>query len=90
VLPVFSEDLAAEVGRRYGAPEQIMQLNYGIFDEAPMTITREFMAPSLVPVALRSDRAYSFTPDLSPRRTGDFHRSGREAESFTSLQILPS
>lgn len=33
-LPVFSEELAAEVERRYGSPVQMMQLNNGIFDDA--------------------------------------------------------
>src|SRR6185503_15605249 len=32
-LPVFGEELAVEVGRRYGAPVQMMQLKQGIFDE---------------------------------------------------------
>lgn len=36
-LPVFGEDLAAEVGRRYGAPVQMMQLKHGIFDEASIS-----------------------------------------------------
>jgi len=37
-LPVFGEDLAAEIGRRYGAPVQMMQLNHGIFDEASISV----------------------------------------------------
>src|SRR5580693_4072153 len=37
-LPVFGEDLAAEVGRRYGAPVQMMQLRHGIFDEASISV----------------------------------------------------
>ncbi len=37
-MPVFGEDLAAEVGRRYGAPVQMMQLNQGIFDEANISV----------------------------------------------------
>ena len=35
-MPVFGEDLAAEVGRRHGAPVQMMQLKHGIFDEASL------------------------------------------------------
>jgi uncharacterized protein len=38
VMPVFGEDLAAEVARRYGAPVQLMQLNHGIFDEASISV----------------------------------------------------
>jgi hypothetical protein len=33
-LPIFGEELATEIGRRYGAPVQMMQLRHGIFDEA--------------------------------------------------------
>jgi uncharacterized protein YcbX len=37
-LPVFGEDLATDVGRRYGAPVQMMQLKHGIFDEASVSV----------------------------------------------------
>jgi uncharacterized protein YcbX len=37
-LPVFGEDLAAEIGRRYGDPVQMMQLKHGIFDEASISV----------------------------------------------------
>jgi uncharacterized protein YcbX len=37
-LRVFDDDLAAEVGRRHGAPVQMMQLNQGIFDEAHLSV----------------------------------------------------
>jgi len=37
-MSIFGEDLAAEVGRRYGAPVQMMQLKHGIFDEATISV----------------------------------------------------
>jgi MOSC domain-containing protein len=37
-MPVFGEDLATEVGRRFGAPVQMMQLRHGIFDEASISV----------------------------------------------------
>lgn len=37
-VPVFGEELAAEVGRRYGAPVQMMQLRHGIFDEGSLSV----------------------------------------------------
>jgi hypothetical protein len=37
-MPVFGEDLATEVGRRYGAPVQMMQLRHGTFDEASIPV----------------------------------------------------
>ena len=38
VMPVFGGDLAAEIGRRYGAPVHMMQLRHGIFDEASISV----------------------------------------------------
>jgi hypothetical protein len=35
---VFGEDLATEVGRRYEAPVEMMQLRHGIFDEASISV----------------------------------------------------
>lgn len=37
-LSIFGEDLAAEVGRRLGAPVHMMQLRQGIFDEASISV----------------------------------------------------
>src|SRR5436190_5794137 len=33
-MPVFGDDLANEIGRRYGRPVQMTQLRTGIFDDA--------------------------------------------------------
>jgi uncharacterized protein YcbX len=37
-LPVFGEELAAEVGRRHGAAVQMMHLRHGIFDDATISV----------------------------------------------------
>jgi uncharacterized protein YcbX len=37
-LPVFGEDLATEVGRRHGAPVEMMELRHGIFDDASISV----------------------------------------------------
>ncbi len=37
-LPVFGEELAAEVARRYGAPVQMMHMRHGIFDDASISV----------------------------------------------------
>jgi uncharacterized protein len=37
-MPVFGEDLATAVGRRYGAPVQMMHLKHGIFDDASISV----------------------------------------------------
>jgi len=59
VMPVFGEDLAAEVGRRYGAPVQMMQLNHGIFDEASISVIATDTVREIGRLAGRS-------PDLQP------------------------
>ncbi len=37
-MAVFGDDLAAEVGRRYGAPVEMMQMKHGIFDDASISV----------------------------------------------------
>lgn len=37
-LPVFGEALAREIGGRYGAPVEMMQMKHGIFDEASISV----------------------------------------------------
>jgi uncharacterized protein YcbX len=37
-MPVFGEDLAAEIGRRHGAPVEMMQMRNGIFDDACISV----------------------------------------------------
>ena len=37
-MPLFGKELAAEIGRRFGAPVQMMQLRHGIFDEATLSV----------------------------------------------------
>ena len=37
-MPVFGDDLAAEVGRRYGGPVEMMQMKHGIFDDASISV----------------------------------------------------
>ena len=37
-LPVFGSELADEIGRRYGAPVEMMQWKHGIFDDACISV----------------------------------------------------
>ncbi|MEP6809164.1 MAG: MOSC N-terminal beta barrel domain-containing protein [Chthoniobacterales bacterium] len=37
-MSVFGDELAAEVGRRYGAPVEMMQAKNGIFDDASVSV----------------------------------------------------
>src|SRR6202047_2034569 len=66
-MPVFGEDLAAEVGRRYGAPVQMMQLKHGIFDEASISIIASDTMCEIGRLAGRSLDIRRFRPNVVVR-----------------------
>jgi uncharacterized protein YcbX len=63
-LAVFGEDLAREVGRRYGAPVQMMQLNHGIFDEASISVIAYDTVREICRLAGRSPDVRRFRPNI--------------------------
>jgi uncharacterized protein YcbX len=73
-MPVFGEDLATEVGRRYGAPVQMMQLNHGIFDEASISVIASDTVREIGRVAGRGLDVRRFRPNIVVRllRSGPF------------------
>jgi uncharacterized protein YcbX len=66
-MPVFGEDLAREVGRRYGAPVQMMQLNHGIFDEASLSVIASDTVCEIGRLAGRSPDVRRFRPNVVVR-----------------------
>ena len=64
---VFGEDLATEVGRRYGAPVQMMQLNHGIFDEASVSVIASDTVREIGQLAGRSLDVRRFRPNVVVR-----------------------
>ena len=66
-MPVFGEDLAAEIGRRYGAPVQMMQLNHGIFDEATISVIASNTVREIGRLAGRSLDVRRFRPNVVVR-----------------------
>ena len=66
-MPVFGEDLATEVGRRYGAPVQMMQLNHGIFDEASISVIASDTVREIGRLAGRSADVRRFRPNVVVR-----------------------
>ena len=66
-LPVFGEDLAKEVGRRYGAPVQMMQLNHGIFDEASISVIASDTVREIERLAGRNLDVRRFRPNVVVR-----------------------
>jgi uncharacterized protein len=66
-LPVFGDDLATEVGRRYGAPVQMMQLKHGIFDEASISVIASDTVREIGRLAGRSLDVRRFRPNVVVR-----------------------
>jgi uncharacterized protein YcbX len=66
-MPVFGDDLAAEVGRRYGAPVQMMQLRHGIFDEACISVIALDTVSEIERLAGRSLDVRRFRPNVVVR-----------------------
>jgi uncharacterized protein YcbX len=66
-MPVFGEDLATEVGRRYGAPVQMMQLNHGVFDEASISVIAFDTVREIGRLAGRSPDVRRFRPNVVVR-----------------------
>lgn len=56
-LPLFGDDLAADVAARLGAPVEMMHLRHGIFDETPVSIIA-------VDTAAGIERLANVPPDL--------------------------
>ncbi len=66
-MPIFSPDLATEVGRRYGAPVQMMQLRHGIFDEASISVIASDTVREIGRLAGRSLDVRRFRPNVVVR-----------------------
>jgi len=66
-LAVFGEELATEVGRRYGAPVQMMQLRHGIFDEATISVIAADTVREIGRLAGRSLDMRRFRPNVVVR-----------------------
>jgi len=73
-LPIFGEDLAAEVGRRFGAPVEMMQLNHGIFDETPISVIATDTVCEITRLAGVTADVRRFRPNVLVRlqRSGPF------------------
>jgi uncharacterized protein len=67
VMPVLGEDLATEVGRRCGAPVEMMQLRHGIFDEACISVIALDTVDEIGRLAGRSLDVRRFRPNIVVR-----------------------
>jgi len=66
-MSVFGEELATEIGRRLGAPVQMMQLKHGIFDEACISVIASDTVREIGRLAGRSLDVRRFRPNVLVR-----------------------
>ncbi len=68
-MPVFGEQLATEVGRRYGAPMQMLHLNHGVFDESSVSVIASDTVREIARLAGQSLEVRRFRPNVVVRLT---------------------
>jgi uncharacterized protein YcbX len=66
-MPVLGEELATEVGRRHGAPVQMMQLRHGIFDDASISVIAADTVREISQLAGQSPDVRRFRPNVVVR-----------------------
>jgi uncharacterized protein YcbX len=66
-MPVFGDDLAKEVGRRHGAPVQMMQLDHGTFDDATISVIAFDTVREIGRLAGQSPDVRRFRPNIMVR-----------------------
>lgn len=66
-MAVFGEELAAEVGRRYGAPVEMMHMKHGVFDEASLSVIASETVCEIGRLAGRSLDVRRFRPNVVVR-----------------------
>jgi uncharacterized protein YcbX len=68
-LPLFSEALAADVARRFGAPVHMTHLKHGIFDEGAVSVITGTTIGEISRLAQRSADVRRFRPNVLVRST---------------------
>lgn len=68
---VFGEELAAEVGRRHGAPVEMTHLKHGTFDEAPISVIGLNTVREIGRLAGLEPDERRFRPNIVLRSFGD-------------------
>lgn len=66
-VPLFAEELATEVGRRHGAPVQMMRLDHGIFDETSISVITLDTVREIARLAGRDADVRRFRPNIVVR-----------------------
>lgn len=70
-LPTFGEALAEAVGRRHGAPVQMMRLNQGIFDDGSVSVIASGTVDEIGRLSGTTADVRRFRPNILVRTTRD-------------------
>jgi uncharacterized protein YcbX len=63
-LALFGQELAAEIGRRHGAPVEMTHLNRGIFDEASISVITSATVGEIGRLAAQAPDVRRFRPNI--------------------------
>jgi len=63
-MELFSDELAAEVGRRYGAPVQMTPMKHGVFDEASVSVITAATIREICQLAKKDVDVRRFRPNI--------------------------
>lgn len=63
-LPLFGEALANNIGRRYGAPVELMHLRHGIFDDASVSVITSDTVREVCRLAGKNADVRRFRPNI--------------------------
>jgi uncharacterized protein YcbX len=66
-MPVFGEELAADVARRHGAPVEMMQMKHGVFDDACISVIASDTVSEIGRLAGVSPDVRRFRPNILVR-----------------------
>lgn len=68
-LPIFSDELAAEVGRRFGSPVEMTQFKNGIFDDATLSVIASATVNEIGRLSETATDVRRFRPNVLVRLT---------------------
>jgi uncharacterized protein YcbX len=68
-MPLFGEALAAEVGRRFGAPVEMMQMKHGIFDDGTLSVITSDTVREVCRLAGTNPDVRRFRPNVVVKST---------------------
>lgn len=73
-FPIFSDELAADIARRHGAPVQVMQMKHGVFDDGSVSVIATDTADEITRLAGVASDIRRFRPNVVVRllRSGVF------------------